>query len=73
MAKAVKDHRSKKNPQSYESWRRRSREMHANDKSHKWFQSEWRKLSLHDRMLNDRMTDKNWVEAKSLGIVGEPA
>jgi len=70
MPTAVKDHRSKKNPQSHEAWNKRKTAINAADKSHKWFQTEWRKLCLHARMLADKMTDKNWVEAKALGING---
>lgn len=68
MPKAVKDHRNKKNPLAYEAWRHRKTLANAQDKNHLWFQKDYRQLALHERMLNDKMTDKNWDEAERLGV-----
>lgn len=73
MAKAVKDHRNKKNSQSYESWRRRNKEMRQStgwDVTEKraW-QKRWRKDCLVNRSLAGKLTEKNKIEMKNLGMV----
>ena len=69
MPKATKDHRSKKNPQSHEAWRRRNAANNAADTTKKLEQKYWRKDALEARIENRLpFTEKNLQEGLRVGV-----
>lgn len=64
MAKSAKTY----NPGAARAWILQKREARLTDTTAAWFQKEWRKECLTLRMTAKRMTEKNWVEARSLGM-----
>lgn len=62
MPKAVKDHRSKKNPQSYEAWGKRKQQANADNEAKVLAQYNWRGRCLTQRQSEDRLTDRNQKE-----------
>ena len=61
MPAATKDHRSKKNSQANEAWRRRKQEASLNGTAMQ-FQRLWRITCLRDRMARGVFSDKNQAE-----------
>lgn len=70
MPKGTKDHREKKNSQSHEAWIRRNHQHRVADDQHQWFQNNWRRNCLSERMGTERFTAKNQKEADAIGLKG---
>lgn len=68
MPKATKDHRSKKNPQSFESHKRRKRDANAANATKAREQRWYRTDALRTRAHAGTLTDKNRKEVLALGI-----
>jgi hypothetical protein len=68
MAKAVKDHRSKKNSSANEAFNRRRAALNQGDTTHFQFQRIFRINCLKQRAAEGRLTEKNQKEIASLGI-----
>ena len=68
MPRATSDHRSKKNPQMNEAWKRRKKAANAANTSkareQKWFRTD----ALKARAAAGALTEKNRMELTKLGI-----
>ncbi len=68
MPKGTTPHPVKKSYTGAAAWKKRKQEYNATDKLHKMGQRFFREDALFARMEAGKMTDKNWAEAKRLGL-----
>jgi hypothetical protein len=56
------------NPQAFEAWKRRKREINAADTQHHQFQKMYRRDCLKARAAAGKLTEKNKAEMARLGF-----
>jgi len=56
-----------RNNQAFDAWQRRKQEINSGIEYIN-AQNMWRRAALRARVAANKMTDKNWVEAKNLGL-----
>lgn len=66
MAKAVKDHRSKKNPSGHSAWRAHTADLRSGDRNEIIRQGNWRIACLRVRRSAGKLTEKNKKEIVTL-------
>lgn len=70
MPKGTTPHHQKKNSTMAEAWRKRKAAINAADERHQWFQGDYRRRCITERMGTSRFTEKNKKEADAMGIKG---